>query len=168
MRIHPVFHKKLLEPAPPDAELATDVELEDDSTRSKRLRTCGKTVVSGKQNLTNCKELVQEYHREHPKQQGLNPRRGRSNQKKNQEGRVQPVTSPDQPKVRIAVVRSKEGPYQGSRPPRPVLAPDPENSGWQDPDQHKNALAPQPLGAPDGVAGLHYRKSLTLLRTSNL
>jgi len=30
MRIHPVFHKKLLEPAPPDAAVATDVELEDD------------------------------------------------------------------------------------------------------------------------------------------
>ena len=30
MRIHNVFHKKLLEPAPQNAELAKDVELEDD------------------------------------------------------------------------------------------------------------------------------------------
>ena len=30
MRIHPVFHKKLLEPAPQNAELLQDIELEDD------------------------------------------------------------------------------------------------------------------------------------------
>jgi hypothetical protein len=30
MRIYPVFHKKLLEPAPQNAEVATDIELEDD------------------------------------------------------------------------------------------------------------------------------------------
>ena len=29
MRIHPVFYKKLLEPALPDAEVATDIELKD-------------------------------------------------------------------------------------------------------------------------------------------
>ncbi|KAK1918667.1 hypothetical protein P3342_001716 [Pyrenophora teres f. teres] len=134
MRIHPVFHKKLLEPAPPDAELATDVELEDDEYEVEEIKDLRKDGRQWKylvkwqgwpeshntweleQNLTNCKELVQEYHREHPKQQGLNPRRGRSNQKKDQEGHAQPVTSPNQPKVRIAVVRRQEGPYQGSAP----------------------------------------------------
>ena len=30
MRIHLVFYKKLLEPAPLDAKLATDIELKDD------------------------------------------------------------------------------------------------------------------------------------------
>ena len=30
MRIHPIFHKKLLERAPLDAKLATDIELKDD------------------------------------------------------------------------------------------------------------------------------------------
>ena len=29
MQIHPVFYKKLLELAPPDAEVTTDIELED-------------------------------------------------------------------------------------------------------------------------------------------
>ncbi|KAK1912645.1 hypothetical protein P3342_004581 [Pyrenophora teres f. teres] len=38
MRIYPVFHKKLLEPAPPDAELATDVELEDDEYEVKEIK----------------------------------------------------------------------------------------------------------------------------------
>ena len=38
MRIHPVFHKKLLEPAPPDAELATDIELEDNEYKVKEIR----------------------------------------------------------------------------------------------------------------------------------
>ncbi|EFQ93955.1 hypothetical protein PTT_08512, partial [Pyrenophora teres f. teres 0-1] len=38
MRIHPVFHKKLLEPALPDAELATDVELEDDEYEVEEIK----------------------------------------------------------------------------------------------------------------------------------
>jgi hypothetical protein len=38
MRVHPVFHKKLLEPAPPDAKLATDIELEDDEYEVEEIR----------------------------------------------------------------------------------------------------------------------------------
>ena len=38
MRVHPVFHKKLLEPAPLDAELATDIELEDDKYKVEEIR----------------------------------------------------------------------------------------------------------------------------------
>ena len=38
MRVHPVFHKKLLERAPPDAELATDIELEDDEYEVEEIR----------------------------------------------------------------------------------------------------------------------------------
>ena len=47
MRVYPVFHKKLLERAPLDAELATDIELEDDEYEVEEIRTCGKSVVSG-------------------------------------------------------------------------------------------------------------------------
>ncbi|EMD64124.1 hypothetical protein COCSADRAFT_160370 [Bipolaris sorokiniana ND90Pr] len=38
MRIHSVFHKKLLEPAPLDAELATDIELEDDEYEVEEIK----------------------------------------------------------------------------------------------------------------------------------
>jgi hypothetical protein len=38
MRVYPVFYKKLLEPAPLDAELATDIELEDDEYEVEEIR----------------------------------------------------------------------------------------------------------------------------------
>jgi hypothetical protein len=38
MRIYSVFHKKLLEPAPLDAELATDIELEDDEYEVEEIK----------------------------------------------------------------------------------------------------------------------------------
>ncbi|EFQ85831.1 hypothetical protein PTT_19098 [Pyrenophora teres f. teres 0-1] len=59
MRIYSVFYKKLLEPALLDAELATDVKLEDDEYEVEEIKDLWK---DGQQNLTNCKELVQEYY----------------------------------------------------------------------------------------------------------
>jgi hypothetical protein len=38
MRIYPVFHKKLLELAPLDAKLVTDIELEDDKYEVKEVK----------------------------------------------------------------------------------------------------------------------------------
>ena len=38
MRVYLVFYKKLLEPAPLDAELATDIELEDDEYKVEEIR----------------------------------------------------------------------------------------------------------------------------------
>jgi hypothetical protein len=38
MRVYSVFYKKLLERAPLDAELATDIELEDDEYKVKEIR----------------------------------------------------------------------------------------------------------------------------------
>jgi hypothetical protein len=38
MRVYPVFYKKLLELAPLDAKLATDIELEDDKYKVKEIR----------------------------------------------------------------------------------------------------------------------------------
>ena len=38
MRVHPVFHKKLLERAPLDAKLATNIELKDDEYKVKEIR----------------------------------------------------------------------------------------------------------------------------------
>ena len=38
MRVYLVFYKKLLELAPLDAELATDIELEDDKYKVKEIR----------------------------------------------------------------------------------------------------------------------------------
>ncbi|KNG45982.1 hypothetical protein TW65_07275 [Stemphylium lycopersici] len=38
MRIHPVFHKKLLELAPPDAELAENIELKDDEYEVEEIK----------------------------------------------------------------------------------------------------------------------------------
>ncbi|EMD93861.1 hypothetical protein COCHEDRAFT_1062055, partial [Bipolaris maydis C5] len=78
MRIHPVFHKKLLEPAPPDAELATDIELEDDEYEVEEVKDLRKIG-----------------------------------------------SHPNQPTVRIAVVRQQEGPYpQGLSSPRPAPSHD--------------------------------------------
>ena len=38
MRIYPIFYKKLLELAPPNAELATDIELEDDEYKVEEIK----------------------------------------------------------------------------------------------------------------------------------
>jgi hypothetical protein len=38
MRVYPVFYKKLLELAPLDTKLATDIELEDDEYEVKEIR----------------------------------------------------------------------------------------------------------------------------------
>jgi hypothetical protein len=38
MRVYPVFYKKLLERAPLDAELATDIELKDNKYKVKEIR----------------------------------------------------------------------------------------------------------------------------------
>ena len=38
MRVYPVFYKKLLELAPLDAELATDIELKDDEYKVEEIR----------------------------------------------------------------------------------------------------------------------------------
>jgi hypothetical protein len=38
MRVYPIFYKKLLERAPLDAELATDIELEDNKYEVKEIR----------------------------------------------------------------------------------------------------------------------------------
>ena len=38
MRIYPVFYKKLLELAPLDAKLATDIELKDNKYKVKEIR----------------------------------------------------------------------------------------------------------------------------------
>jgi hypothetical protein len=42
MRIHPVFYKKLLELAPLDAKLATDIELKDDEYEVKEVKNLQK------------------------------------------------------------------------------------------------------------------------------
>ena len=38
MRIHPVFYKKLLERAPLDTKLATDIELKDNKYKVKEVK----------------------------------------------------------------------------------------------------------------------------------
>ncbi|KNG51189.1 hypothetical protein TW65_01659 [Stemphylium lycopersici] len=80
MRIHPVFHKKLLEPAPPNAKLAEDIELEDDEYKVEEIRDLRKF-------------RVQEYYQENLKGSGRSPRKEKSNQKK--DCKRQPVTSLD-------------------------------------------------------------------------
>ena len=100
MRIHPVFHKKLLELAPLDAKLATDIELKDDEYEVEEIKDLRKIGSQWKYlvkwqgwpesyntwepegNLTNCKSLVHEYHQKHPEKRGEAPRRGRNNQKR--------------------------------------------------------------------------------------
>ena len=114
MRIYLVFHKKLLEPVPQNAEVATDIELEDDEYEVEEIKDLQKfrrqwkylvkwhgwldsqNTWEPKENLTNCKKLVQEYHRRFPEKQGSGAQtKTRSQKKKDQEGRGQPITSPD-------------------------------------------------------------------------
>ncbi|USP73296.1 Reverse Transcriptase [Curvularia clavata] len=170
MRIHNVFHKKLLEPAPPEAELMDDIELEDDEYTVEEIKDLQKIGGQWKYlvrwegwpdshntwepegNLTNCRSLVREYHRKHPRKRGTDPRGKGNNQVKKGRKKRQPVTSPSQSTVRVAMVRLSDGPYQGRSSPRPALAHDPEGSRWHDLDQQILALAPQPLGARAEVA----------------
>ena len=42
IRVYPVFHKKLLEPAPLDTKLATDIELEDDEYEVEEIKNLQK------------------------------------------------------------------------------------------------------------------------------
>lgn len=87
MRIHPVFHKSLLEPAPENAEIATEIELEDDEYEVEEvvdLKKFGRqwkylvkwagwptsqNTWEPQSNLTNCGRLVEDYHRKHPDQE---------------------------------------------------------------------------------------------------
>ena len=169
MRVHPVFHKKLLEPAPPDAELATDIELEDDEYEVEEIKDLQKVgrqwkylvkwqgwpesqnTWEPKENLTNCKSQVLEYHRKHPEKRGSGLRGKGSNQKKDRKKR-QPVTSPSQSTVRVAMVRLTESPYQGQSSPRPALSHDPEQQESRGRDEHTTALASALQGAPTFAA----------------
>jgi hypothetical protein len=171
MRIHPVFHKKLLEPAPPDAAVATDIELEDEEytvEEIKDLRKNGRqqeylvkwqgwpeayNTWEPERNLTNCKELVTEYHQRHPQQQNRAQERNRGkktsqdparDQRMTRSRKNQPVTSPDQPMVRIALVRWQKGPYPEQSSPQPTLSPGPEDSESRDRDRRIRARAPPP------------------------
>ncbi|KAH7562940.1 reverse transcriptase [Bipolaris maydis] len=165
MKVHPIFHKKLLEPAPQDAELAEDIELENDEymvEAVKDLRKIGRqwkylvkwqgwpdsqNTWEPEGNLTNCKELIRAYHRQHPEKRGPGPLGKGSNQgTKNRKS--QPVTSPDQSTVRIAMVRQEEGPYQGQSSPRPALSPDLADLGWRDHGQRTTAQEPQSQRPP--------------------
>ena len=100
MRVHPVFYKKLLEPAPLDAKLATDIELEDDEYEVEEIRDLQKigrqwkylvkwlgwpesqNTWEPKENLTNCKSQVREYHRRHLEKGGSDPPGKKRSQKK--------------------------------------------------------------------------------------
>ena len=42
MRVHPIFYKKLLERAPLDAELATDIELKDNKYKVEEIKNLQK------------------------------------------------------------------------------------------------------------------------------
>jgi hypothetical protein len=167
-RTHPVFHKKLLEPAPPDAELATELELEDDEYEVEEVKDLRKIGSQWKYlvkwqgwpesyntwepegNLTNCKSLVREYHQKHPKKREPGSREKGSNQgKKGRKKNNQPVTSPGQSKVRIAKVRLMENPYQGQSSPQPSLSHDPGTQARQDHDERRNAHGTSPPRAHD-------------------
>ncbi|KAL6155406.1 hypothetical protein ACJBU6_05630 [Exserohilum turcicum] len=171
MKVHPVFHKKLLEPAPQDAELAEDIELENDEyiveevKDLRKIRRQWKYLVKWQgwpdsqntwepeENLTNCKSLVREYHRKHPRKREPDSRRkgrslGTNNQKKDR--RNQPVTRLDQPTIRIAMVRQQEGSYpQGLSSPRPALSHDLGQQLSQDHDARNHASYSSPLEAHD-------------------
>ncbi|KAL6151626.1 hypothetical protein ACJBU6_09574 [Exserohilum turcicum] len=149
-----------------------DIELEDDEyvvEEIKDLRKIGsqwKYLVKWQgwpesyntweleENLTNCKSLVREYHRKNPQKRESDSRRKGSNQEvkgRKKKKSNQPVTSPGQSIVRVAMVRLPETPYQGRNSPQPPLFHDSEGSEWHDHGQRTLALAPRPLGARDEV-----------------
>ena len=86
MRIHPVFHISLLEPAHPDAESQDRVEITPDNEEEYEVEQILDTREKGKKieylihwrgyghdkdtwepikNLTNCQQLVQQFHLRH-------------------------------------------------------------------------------------------------------
>ena len=115
---YPVFYKKLLELALLDALLYTEWELEDNKYEPKKicdLRKKGRqweylvkwvgwpethNTWEPEVNLTGCKGLVQEYHKEYLEKRNP-PQKGCQRNKK---GRSQPVTNRGQSTVRIAMV----------------------------------------------------------------
>ncbi len=124
LRHNPRFHKKLLEPAPPETPLCTSLELEDEDYEVETILDLQKKgrqwryLVKWKgwpdsqntwepeSNLTDCKSLVQRYHNENP---GQGQQRGQPERHQRKKKKVQPVTSPDQRTVRM--VRSRWSPY---------------------------------------------------------
>ncbi|KAL6161700.1 hypothetical protein ACJBU6_00803 [Exserohilum turcicum] len=100
------------------------------------------------ENLTNCKSLIREYHRAHPEKRGQGPQ-GKGSNQGIKDRRSQPVTSPDQPTVQIAVVRQQEGPYQGQSSPRPPLSHDLGQRLSQGHGAQKPVFCSSPPGAHD-------------------
>src|SRR6185369_11856292 len=76
-------------------------------------------------NLTNCKRLVQSYHRQHPDKRSLGSQGTRKNQARKDRENRQPVTSRNQRTVRISMVQQQRGSYSGRRSPQPALSHDP-------------------------------------------
>lgn len=95
-RIHPVFHVSLLEPAPKNAEIATNVEIEDETENEyevEEILNCDR--ISGRphylvkwrgydtsentwepiENLMGCHQLVQQFHQRHPRRSPGRPRK---------------------------------------------------------------------------------------------
>jgi len=184
MKIHPIFHVSLLEPAPPNAELAQDITIESDDVdyeveEIKDLRKFGrqwKYLVKWKEyddtdntweplkNLKGCPEKVESFHQIPGKPPRPGDRKGKASQR------------PKENKQRAAVLRAQPAPPLPTSPP-PLLKqshdlatsatthpPEPIAAQGDDASRAREPCPPQPHPTPSEACGEPRYSSETWIR----
>jgi hypothetical protein len=133
MRIHPIFHVSLLEPAPANAKLETDIETEpapdqeyevEELLDARRVNNQQQYLVKWKgysqeentweplRHLSNCPEKIAQYHQRHPDQPRVTPTQTEQDQALPPTNRSRAATRSQAKQSRAQLRKSVTGPQR--------------------------------------------------------